>query len=157
MLDKDLLALLGKSKRYILGAVVHMIIGLLANIGIAAAICWAVELAVNYSASFVIFIPPFAVAAVCVGIRYFASLLAGDLKDKLGRNAKRELREKIYNKVVRLGVRSTDDMSMAGLTQVSMEGVEQLDLYYSTYIPQFFYAMISPFILSALSGARRSY
>ncbi len=154
MLDKNLLALLGKSKRYIYGAVVHMIIGLLANIGVATAICWAVELAVNYSrsdGSLAMFIPPFAVAAVCVGIRYVASLLAGDLKDKLGRNAKRELREKIYNKVVRLGVRSTDDMSMAGLTQVSMEGVEQLDLYYSTYIPQFFYAMISPFILFAVT------
>ena len=154
MLDKNLLALLGKSKRYIYGAVVHMIIGLLANIGVATAICWAVELAVNYSrsdGSLAMFIPTFAVAAVCVGIRYVASLLAGDLKDKLGRNAKRELREKIYNKVVRLGVRSTDDMSMAGLTQVSMEGVEQLDLYYSTYIPQFFYAMISPFILFAVT------
>ena len=116
MLDKNLLALLGKSKRYIYGAVVHMIIGLLANIGVATAICWAVELAVNYSrsdGSLAMFIPPFAVAAVCVGIRYVASLLAGYLKDKLGRNAKRELREKIYNKVVRLGVRSTDDMSMA--------------------------------------------
>lgn len=154
MLDKNLLALLGKSKRCIYGAVVHMIIGLLANIGVATAICWAVELAVNYSGSdgsLAMFIPPFAVAAVCVGIRYVASLLAGYLKDKLGRNAKRELREKIYNKVVRLGVRSTDDMSMAGLTQVSMEGVEQLDLYYSTYIPQFFYAMISPFILFAVT------
>ena len=38
-------------------------------------------------------------------------------------------------------------MSMAGLTQLSMEGVEQLDLYYSAYIPQFFYAMIAPIIL----------
>ena len=38
-------------------------------------------------------------------------------------------------------------MSMAGLTQVSMEGVEQLDLYYSSYIPQFFFSMLAPFIL----------
>ena len=38
-------------------------------------------------------------------------------------------------------------MSMAGLTQVSVEGVEQLDLYYSSYLPQFFFAMIAPVIL----------
>ena len=36
---------------------------------------------------------------------------------------------------------------MAGLTQISMEGIEQLDIYYSTYLPQFFYAMLAPFIL----------
>lgn len=38
-------------------------------------------------------------------------------------------------------------MSIAGLTQVAMEGIEQLDLYYSSYIPQFFFAMLAPFIL----------
>ena len=38
-------------------------------------------------------------------------------------------------------------MSMAGLTQVSMEGIEQLDLYYSTYLPQFFFSMIAPILL----------
>lgn len=38
-------------------------------------------------------------------------------------------------------------MSVAGLTQVAMEGIEQLDLYYSSYIPQFFYAMLAPIIL----------
>lgn len=44
-------------------------------------------------------------------------------------------------------MRSTDGMSVAGLTQVAMEGIEQLDLYYSSYIPQFFYAMLAPIIL----------
>ena len=75
----------------------------------------------------------------------------GDLKDTLGRKAKKDLRERVYNKIVKLGVRSTDGMSMAGLTQVSMEGVEQLDLYYSSYIPQFFYAMLAPFILFGIT------
>ena len=35
---------------------------------------------------------------------------------------------------------------MAGLTQLAVEGVEQLDLYYTSYIPQFFYAMLAPFV-----------
>lgn len=57
------------------------------------------------------------------------------------------MRAQVYNKILRLGVRSTEEMSMAGLTQVSMEGVEQLDLYYSSYIPQFFFSMIAPLVL----------
>lgn len=63
---------------------------------------------------------------------------------------KKDLREKTYKKILKLGVRSTDGMNMAGLTQVSMEGVEQLDLYYSAYLPQFFFSMLAPFILFAI-------
>ena len=44
-------------------------------------------------------------------------------------------------------MRCSEDVSLAGLTQISIEGVEQLDLYYSTYLPQFFFSMIAPIIL----------
>lgn len=150
MIDKNLLRLLGGNKKYIFIAVALMVLGLFANVGITACVCWAIDLAIHYdeySGGAVIFLWPAAGAAVGIIVRYIASRLVGDVKDTLGRKAKKDLREQVYNKIVRLGVRSTDGMSMAGLTQVSMEGVEQLDLYYSSYIPQFFYAMLAPFIL----------
>lgn len=65
-----------------------------------------------------------------MAVRYATTRIVGDLKDTLGRSVKKNLRECVYNKIVRLGVRSTDDMSMAGLTQIALEGVEQLNLYY---------------------------
>ena len=65
----------------------------------------------------------------------------------MGGSVKRSLRDKTYDKIMRLGVRSSGDMSVAGLTQVSLEGVEQLDTYYSQYLPQFFYSMIAPLLL----------
>lgn len=150
MIDKNLLRLLGENKKYIFIAVALMAVGLLANVGITACICWAIGLTIHYdeySGGAVIFLWPAVCMLAGIMIRYICSRLVGDVKDTLGRKAKKDLREKIYNKIVALGARSTDGMSMAGLTQVSMEGVEQLDLYYSTYIPQFFYAMIAPLIL----------
>lgn len=72
-----------------------------------------------------------------MAVRYATTRIVGDLKDTLGLSVKKNLRECVYNKIVRLGVRSTDDMSMAGLTQIALEGVEQLDLYYSSHLPQF--------------------
>lgn len=72
-----------------------------------------------------------------MAVRYATTRIVGDLKDTLGRSVKKNLRECVYNKIVRLGVRSADDMSMAGLTQIALEGVEQLDLYYSSHLPQF--------------------
>ena len=154
MIDKNLLRLLGGNKKYIFYCVALQVLGLFANVGITASLCWAINLAIHYdeySGGAVIFLWPAVCAAVGIIVRYTASRLVGDLKDTLGRKAKKDLRERVYNKIVRLGVRSTDGMSMAGLTQVSMEGVEQLDLYYSSYIPQFFYAMLAPFILFGIT------
>ena len=154
MIDKKLLHLLGKNKKYIICCVGLMVLGLFANIGITASICWAVGLVIHYdeySGGALIFLWPAVCAMIGIIVRYTASRLVGDLKDTLGRKAKKDLRERVYNKIVKLGVRSTDGMSMAGLTQVSMEGVEQLDLYYSSYIPQFFYAMLAPFILFGIT------
>ncbi len=149
MIDKKLLALIGDDKKYIFYAVALMAVGLVANLAVTAYVCYGVHLAVNFSEgdSLIVFVLPLIGALSAVAVRYAASRLTGNLKDTLGRRAKKNLREKVYGKIVRLGVRSTDGMSMAGLTQVSMEGIEQLDLYYSSYIPQFFYAMIAPVIL----------
>ena len=154
MIDKKLLRLLGDNKKYIFYAVGLMVLGLFANVGITACLCWAIHLAMQYdsqSGGAILFLWPAAGAVVGISIRYAASRLTGDLKDLLGRKAKKELRERVYNKIVRLGVRSTEGLSMAGLTQVALEGVEQLDLYYSSYIPQFFYAMLAPMILFCIT------
>ena len=150
MIDKKLLALLGHNKKYIFYAVGLMIVGLFANLTITASICYAIQYAAEYASSGSNtqgFILPAVIVIIAMAIRYVTSRSIGDLKDTLGRNVKKDLRQKIYDKIIKLGVRTTDNMSMAGLTQLSMEGVEQLDLYYSAYIPQFFYAMIAPIIL----------
>ena len=149
MFDKELIKLMGENKKYVAYVVLLMIFGMLANIGITASICWAVYLLIEKQPA-LMYIYPAITAVVAIIVRYIASRLTGDLKDVLGRKVKKDLRERTYDKILRLGVKSTDGMSMAGLTQVSMEGIEQLDLYYSTYLPQFFFSMIAPFILFAI-------
>ncbi len=146
MIDKELLKLLGGNKKYIFYAVGFMVLGLFANLTITASICQTIYL-LSQKAELSAYIIPAICGIVGIIVRYTASRITGNLKDLLGRKAKKDLREQTYNKIVKLGVRSTDGMSIAGLTQVSMEGIEQLDLYYSSYIPQFFYAMLAPVIL----------
>lgn len=154
MIDKSLLLLLGKNKKYVYYCVGLMILGLLANLGITASVCWAISVALQYNGlgtSAAVFLLPAVCALIGIFVRFICSVLVSDIKDRIGRNAKKDLRERVYNKIVRLGVRSTDGMSMAGLTQVSIEGVEQLDLYYSAYIPQFIYAMLAPLVLFGIT------
>ncbi len=146
MIDKELFKLIGKNKKYIFISVALQVLGLVANVGITASICWAIYFAIT-KAEPIMYLYPAICAVVGIAVRYTMTRLTGDIKDVLGRKVKKDLRERTYNKIVKLGVRSTDGMSMAGLTQVSMEGVEQLDLYYSSYLPQFFFAMLAPIIL----------
>ena len=146
MIDKELFKLIGGNKKYIFIAVLLQAIGLIANVTITGSVCYAVFL-LTQNAEWIQFIYPLIGAVVGIIVRYICSRATGDIKDKLGRKVKKDLRERVYNKIVKLGVKTTDGMSMAGLTQVSVEGVEQLDLYYSSYLPQFFFAMIAPVIL----------
>lgn len=149
MIDKELFQLIGKNKKYIFYVVALMVLGLLANVGITASICWAVYILTEHQDA-VNYIYPAITGLLAIILRYICSRLTGDVKDLLGRKVKKDLREKTVHKILTLGVRSTDGMSMAGLTQVSMEGIEQLDLYYSAYLPQFFFSMLAPFILFAI-------
>ena len=146
MVGKELFRLIGGNKKYIFIAVLLQAIGLVANVAITGSVCYAVYL-LTENAEAMKFVYPLIGAAIGILVRYLCSRATGDVKDKLGRSVKKDLRERVYNKIVKLGVKTTDGMSMAGLTQVSVEGVEQLDLYYSSYLPQFFFAMIAPVIL----------
>ena len=146
MIDNELFKLIGGNKKYIFIAVLLQAIGLIANVAITGTVCYAVYL-LTQNAEWIQFIYPLIGAIIGIIVRYICSRATGDIKDKLGRSVKKDLRERVYNKIVKLGVKTTDGMSMAGLTQVSVEGVEQLDLYYSSYLPQFFFAMIAPVIL----------
>ncbi len=146
MIDKELFRLIGGNKKYIFIAVALQVLGLIANVTITASICWAVYL-LTEGAEAIKFVYPLIGALIGIAVRYTCSRVTGDIKDTLGRGVKRDLREKVYDKILRLGVKTTDGMSMAGLTQVSLEGVEQLDIYFSSYLPQFFFAMIAPIVL----------
>lgn len=146
MIDKELFKLIGENKKYIFTAVLTQVIGLVANVAVTGSVCYAVYL-LTVSAAYSEFVYPLIGAVLGIAIRYICSRLTGEIKDKLGRQVKKDLRERVYDKIVKLGVRTTDGMSMAGLTQVAVEGVEQLDLYYSSYLPQFFFAMIAPVVL----------
>jgi len=150
MIDKKLLGLLGENKKQIFRIVGIMVIALFGNLMITNGIVWAVkdmyDMVFN-PAEAVNIVPPFLMAIAGALIRAVCERVNGGLKDRLGRDVKKDLREKAFRKMTVLGAESTKDFGMAGLTQVAIEGIEQLDLYYSSYIPQFFYCMIAPVVL----------
>ena len=146
MLDKDLFRLARGSGKYVALAVAVSVVAMLLNLAITACICVIIALAAE-GAQADAYLAPALLAAAGVLLRIPAGIAVNRIKARLGAKVKKELRAKTYDKILTLGVRTTEEMSMAGLTQVSMEGIEQLDLYYSTYLPQFFFSMIAPIVL----------
>ena len=62
-------------------------------------------------------------------------------------DVKRILREKIYEKMFKLGASYSEQVSSSEVVQVVAEGVEQLETYFGKYLPQLFYSLIAPLTL----------
>ena len=115
MPDKQLLRLLGEDKRYIYRAVVWMLTGSLGSIGFTACLCYGFQLLlIDAKAS--LYLLPFILGAVCAAVRFLATIRAAAVRDRLGRSVKKNLRAQLYAKLLRLGVRETKTVKLAGLT-----------------------------------------
>lgn len=60
---------------------------------------------------------------------------------------KKILREKIYEKILVLGVSYKEYIATSEVVQMSGEGVEQLEIYFGKYLPQLFYSLLAPVTL----------
>lgn len=63
---------------------------------------------------------------------------------------KRRLREMVYDKLMQLGAAYRDTAATSEIVQISTEGVDQLEIYFGKYVPQFFYSLLAPITLFAI-------
>lgn len=66
---------------------------------------------------------------------------------------KSRLRTWIYEKLMRLGGGYRDHVPTAEAVQLAAEGVEQLEIYFGKYVPQFFYSLLAPLTLFVIVGS----
>ena len=65
-----------------------------------------------------------------------------NITSRTSQQAKKILREKIFDKLCKIGISYKNYVSTAEAVQVSVEGIDQLEVYFSQYIPQLFYSII---------------
>ncbi|MFV0394424.1 MAG: ABC transporter transmembrane domain-containing protein [Coprobacillaceae bacterium] len=80
-------------------------------------------------------------------VRYFVQKQSVMSSYQASVGVKQTLREKIYRKLLSLGTTYQEQMSTAEVVQVTMEGVEQLEIYFGKYLPQLFYSLLAPLTL----------
>ena len=83
-----------------------------------------------------------AIIAGALIIRFFCDRQASYASFKASVDVKRILREKIYGKLLRLGVSYRESVATSEVVQMAAEGVEQLETYFGRYLPQLFYSLL---------------
>ncbi|MGL4951989.1 MAG: ABC transporter ATP-binding protein/permease [Mycoplasma sp.] len=151
MIDKKLFELIGKNKIYIFISVILMLFSLIFSIGITISICWMISNSIM-SFSFNEYIAPIILISVTLPLKFFIIKSITIVKNKLAEKIKKDLRVRMYKKICDIGWDNEDKvLSKSGLMQLSAEGIEQLELYYSIYLPQLFYSLTSPIVLFLLT------
>jgi len=155
MFHKRLLKEFKDNVKYVVGMVATQWISLIANVVLMLFIA-------NIAATFVegnvfewqetqvlgllmVFLIVFFVRAKATSLNTWFSFRASE-------NVKHRLREAVYQKLMRLGPNYRDTVTTAEAVQVSTEGVDQLEIYFGKYVPQFFYSLLAPVTLFVIVG-----
>ena len=145
MMDKRLINTVNDSKKYIAGNVVCQWVSLAANITMMMAVTRLLMQLYNKENTGIASIAAVIFAAVI--IRFVCARLSLKFSYFSSKAVKKTLREKIYEKLLRIGLSYKENVQTSEIVQVAVEGVDQLETYFGAYLPQFFYAMIAPLTL----------
>ena len=80
-------------------------------------------------------------------IRFISNILYAKFSNLASSEARTTLRELVYKKLLKLGTGYSSVESTSSIVQVMVEGVEQLEIYFGKYLPQFFYSLLVPVTL----------
>lgn len=166
MINKRLIGLCDESKKYVSLTVLVSWISILCNIGIVFLIGTFVnriylgeEMVITSASKMITSMSEFKVlehVSLLMGvvivlalliIRYISNLLYGKFSYFASANARVTLRELIYKKLLSIGSNYNKVESTSSIVQVTIEGVESLEVYFGKYLPQFFYSMLAPITL----------
>lgn len=149
MINKRLINYCEESKKYIVLTVLANWISLLCNIGIILIVgdfigkLFTGDSLGNNTLRLIIL-------GMLILIRIVANLSYGHFSHKASEGVKVKLRDGIFGKLTRIGLNYNKVTSTSSVVQVAVEGVEQLEVYFGRYLPQFFYALLAPITLFIL-------
>lgn len=147
MINKRLIGTIPEAKDKIVKNIIFQWLALVCNIIGIGMIAKLLQQLINgtYESSSLFMTGGIVVAMIV--LRYIFVMIAGKYSYLSGSMVKERLREMLYKKLLRLGAGYTKQVTTAEVTQLSAEGVEQLEIYFGKYLPQFFYSLLAPITL----------
>lgn len=150
MINKRLINEMGDTKKYIKLQVFLQWIALLCNIVMVFTLTGLLQKAINGGVQTGEVIKTALVFIVVMAIRRTVMYKESVYSGESSKVVKSKLRHMIYEKLLKIGDKYQDKFSISEILQVSAEGVEQLEIYFSKYLPQLFYSLLAPMTLFVL-------
>lgn len=147
MINTRLIGMVSESKKYIAAGVAFQWVSLAANILLTGAVCRLLAALWAGTADLAGLLRLGALAAAALAVRFGCTLASAGMSWRSSRAVKAKLRRLIYEKLLRLGAAGRQQVRTSEAVQVAVEGVDQLEVYFGQYLPQFFYAMLAPLTL----------
>lgn len=147
MINKRLIKTVEGSMFYVIKTVICQWIALLMNILFIFSIAYLLHMAYLKALTTSSLLIILVIWTLVIVVRFLCQKKAALMGYYASHGVKKTLREKIYTKILHLGISYQQNMSTSEVVQVAMEGVEQLEIYFSKYLPQFIYSMLAPLTL----------
>lgn len=147
MIKTRLVGLLSHAKKYIVYTILWQWAALLSQVVAVFSIADLLERVVYKEVTGQIITKTIVILMVVAVIRFICERIQTKSSYLACVDVKRILREKIYEKMLKLGASYREQVSSSEIVQVSTEGVEQLETYFGKYLPQLFYSLIAPLTL----------
>lgn len=145
MLNKRLLSEISEAKPHIVKNIVFQWLKLLANIIVIASFGFVLQ--DLYHGDYTKVMPLSILMIAMIIARFVFTLGVEKASHEATVEVKTRLRTKLYDKLLKLGTSYHEKVKTSEVTQVGVEGIEQLETYIGKYVPQFYYSMISAFTL----------
>ena len=150
MIKTRLVGLLSHAKKYIVYTILWQWAALLSQVIAVFTIADLLERVVYGAVTAAAVKRTIFTLAIVVVIRFFCERMGARSSYLACVDVKRILREKIYEKMLKLGASYSEQVSSSEVVQESTEGVEQLETYFGKYLPQLFYSLLAPLTLFAI-------
>lgn len=150
MINKRLINEMGDTKKYIKLQVFLQWIALLCNIVMVFTLTSLLQKAINGGVETSEIIKTAVIFIVVMAIRHIVMYKESVCSGESSKVVKSKLRHMIYEKLLKIGDKYQGKFSTSEILQVSAEGVEQLEIYFSKYLPQLFYSLLAPMTLFVL-------
>lgn len=147
MIKTRLVGLLSHAKKYIVYTILWQWLALLSQVFAVFSIANLLERVVYRAVTVQSIELTVVTLAIVIVLRFVCERMGARSSYLACVDVKRILREKIYEKMLKLGASYSEQVSSSEVVQVSTEGVEQLETYFGKYLPQLFYSLIAPVTL----------
>lgn len=146
MVNKRLLSLSKESQKYVYLTVLMNWISIICNIGIVLFVGNIIDKLYNNDLNFNMGVYVLYLGSLIL-IRFVCNYMSGRFSYYSSANVRTSIRESIYKKLLKLGVNYNDTISTSSIVQISVDGVEALEIYFGRYLPQLFYSLLAPLTL----------